>query len=304
MSYLIVGGNGFIGSYFVDEFVERNIKVRVFDREYERYRPPLNAVDYRISKTSNLSEFQEALIGVETVIYLASNSVPSTSNLDINQDVKSNLLPFLNCMNLMIKVGVKKIVYFSSGGAIYGIPRKNLIDENHPLDPISSYGIMKLTIEKYIHLYHRLYGIDSLIIRPSNPYGPRQGHLNAQGVISTFLNRIKMNAPITIYGNGNSFKDYIFITDLVRASMKLIMNKERGIYNIGSGKGESLNSIIEVIENVTGIKTKVVYDQERIYDVSKFVLDNSKCISAIGEFVNYSLDDGIKETWVSINKNK
>jgi len=297
MNVLIIGGNGFIGSHLIDHLLANDHKVRVFDISYEKFRGPLPNVDYRLSKLDNIPDLYEAMLGIDIVFHLASASVPSTSNVDQVADVNSNLIPTLNILNLMHRLGIPKIVYFSSGGAVYGNAEENLIGENVPLNPISSYGIVKLTIEHYIRLYNRLYNLNYLIVRPSNPYGPRQGHFIAQGVISTFLRKVAIGENLSVFGDGTATKDYIYIKDFVAILCGLIENNAEGVFNLGSGIGTSINAIIEKIALITGVDSEVTYTPQKSYDVSNFVLDISKSLNVIGTFNFTSIENGIGETW-------
>ncbi len=194
-------------------------------------------------------------------------------------------------------------MYFSSGGAIYGnsdfLP---LTEEDHK-NPVSSYGIIKATIEQYIKLYNKQNNLEYLIVRPSNPYGPRQGHFIAQGVIATFLRKAKNDEPFLIYGDGSSKKDYIFIDDFIEMMLQLVESDSQGIYNIGSGHGSSLNEIIAVINKITNKVNKVIYSESKNYDVNNFVLDISKLKSKLDKDIKLtSLEDGIKSTWDWIQK--
>jgi UDP-glucose 4-epimerase len=301
MNILVIGGNGFIGSHLVDILLINGHAVRVFDSVYERYRKPLSNVDYRISTLENIPELYEAMLGIDIIFHLASTSVPSTSNIDTVSDINKNLLPTLNILNLSVKLGIERIVYFSSGGAVYGIPVTTPINENHPIQPISSYGIIKATIENYLFLYHRLYNTKPLIIRPSNPFGPRQGHYMAQGVISTFLRKIKSREHITVFGDGNATKDYIYINDLIKQCYKLSFSDEVGVYNLGSGNGISINQIIKQISKTTGITPEVIYSDVKNFDVNHFVLDITKVSGILGTYPATSLEKGISETWNWIN---
>jgi len=297
MNILIIGGNGFIGSHLIDHLLFLKHRVRVFDVSHERFREPLQNVDYRLSRLDNIPELYEAMLGIDIIFHLASASVPSTSNLDQIGDVNSNLISTLNILNLMKRLSVKKIIYLSSGGAVYGNVDQNPINEDSPIKPISSYGIVKSTIEHYILLYNRLYNIDYLIVRPSNPYGPRQGHFIAQGVISTFLRKSANLESFSVFGDGSATKDYIYITDFVSLLWQLTEKDAQGIYNVGSGIGIDLNQIISCINSVTGIKNEVNYSIQKAYDVNNFVLDISKLKEVIGEINFTSLEEGIKNTW-------
>ncbi len=304
MNILVIGGNGFIGSHLIDYLLLKGHNVRVFDLYKERYREPLANVDYRISNLENIPDLYEALLGIDIVFHLASSSVPSTSNIDTISDINKNLIPTINILNLSLKLGIKKFIYFSSGGAVYGVPKTKLISEEHPLNPISSYGIVKASIEKYLLLYQRLYGLKPLIIRPSNPYGPRQGHFIAQGVISTFLRKSIMNEEITVFGDGNSAKDYIYIKDLIIMTYDLCFSEKDGIFNLGSGRGLSINQIIEQIKKTTSKNLDIKNVDKQIYDVDNFILDISKITDLLGTYQFTSLEYGISETWDWLNSIK
>jgi len=304
MNFLIIGGNGFIGSHIIDCLLRKNHKVRVFDMNYEKYRQPIKTVDYRISNLSEITDLWEALFDIDIVIHLACTSVPSTSNIDIQSDIDGNLKTTINLLKLVVRQGIKKFIFFSSGGAVYGHTENNPINENQQLNPISSYGILKSTIEHYIKLFNIQSNLDYLIIRPSNPFGPRQGHYNAQGVISTFLKKVYLKESLSIYGDGSSKKDYMFIDDFINLLYELIINDARGVFNIGSGTGTSLNDIIEIISNVTKTKLNVNYTDAKKYDVNNFVLDNSKIKEFLKiEKLDLSLKNGIESTWNWLKSN-
>jgi len=302
MNILVIGGNGFIGSHLIDHLLIKGHNVRVFDISYERYRKPLANVDYRISTLDNIPNLYEALLNIDVVFHLASSSVPSTSNIDTVSDIKTNLIPTLNILNLSVKLGIKRIIYYSSGGAVYGNPLTTVINEEHPLHPISSYGIVKATIEMYLSLYQRMYGLKPLVLRPSNPYGPRQGHFITQGVISTFLRKVQMNENITVFGDGNSTKDYIYIKDLIDLSYELSFSNEVGVFNLGSGKGTTINQIIDQIKDTTNKNFEIDNVDKQIYDVDHFVLDISKTTNLLGAYSFTSLKEGVSKTWNWLNQ--
>jgi len=297
MNVLVIGGNGFIGSHLIDCLVENNHSVRVFDHGHEKFRSPNPKIDYRIGDVREGTSLYEAMLNIDVVFHLASASVPSSSNLDIEMDITKNVFPTLAVLDNMVKLGIKKIVYFSSGGAIYGEAVELPLKETFALNPISSYGITKLAIENYIKLYNRNHSIDYLIIRPSNPYGPRQGHFLAQGVISTFLRKTNANEGITIYGDGCNKKDYIFVKDLVQYVYSLFFKSKSGIYNIGSGNSVSINKIVSLIEEITLKKSEIKFVESKNYDVKDFTLDVSKVKEAIEKEYNTDIKDGIEKTW-------
>lgn len=296
MNILLIGGNGFIGSHLIDVFMQNGHNVRIFDISMEKYRNAISNVDYRIHSIDDLTALYESMLNMDIIFHLASSSVPSTSNINPMIDVNGNLITSINILNTAAKANVKKIVYFSSGGAIYG-PTNGAIGEDSPLNPISSYGIIKSTIEKYFLLYSKLFNIETIIFRPSNPFGPRQGHIMSQGVISTFLRKIIDNKPITVFGNGKSAKDYIYIKDLAIICYHISISKKTGIYNVGTGIGTTLDQIIFLIKKVTNSNPKIEYEIVKDYDVPNFVLDISEIKRHIGNFHFTNLEEGIFETW-------
>lgn len=299
MNVLVIGGNGFIGSHLVDGLLRKNYNVRVFDIAHEKYRKPLQQVDYRISDLQHIPRLNDAMLDIDLVFHLASTTVPSTSGIDIISDIRNNIFPSIQLLDLCVRHKIEKFVFFSSGGAVYGNPEINPIPEDHKLSPVSSYGIIKATLENYIKLYKAQNDLDYLIIRPSNPYGPRQGHFNVQGVISTFLRKVYNEETLTIYGDGKAKKDYIYIEDFVEMALNLITKNVSGTFNVGSGIGTSINKIIDTIAIVTQKKTEVIFTESRSYDVQYFILDIQNLNHFIPQnFQLTTLEDGIKKYWV------
>ncbi len=298
MNALIIGGNGFIGSHLADCLIKNGHSVRIFDVNKEKFREPLINVDYRIASVESIADLYESLLNIDIVYHLASTSVPGSSNIDIISDLNSNLISTIQILNLLVKLNIKRIVFFSSGGAVYGnVGSYTAIHEEFNIKPVSSYGIVKATIENYLFLYQKLHGLNPLIIRPSNAYGPRQGHYMAQGVISTFLQKIKRDEKLTVFGDGLNIKDYIYITELVDISYQLSMKNLTGIFNVGSGIGTSLNKIIDIIKNITNKNPIVEYIDNKVYDVSNFVLDITKSKNECNWTPVISIEEGIEQTW-------
>lgn len=305
MNYLVLGGNGFIGSHLVDKFLVEGHSVRVFDKYEEHYRKPLTSVDYRYGDFGNRGLLMEALTDMVAVLHLISTTLPKTSNDDPAFDVQSNVIETLFLLEQCITRKIKKIIFISSGGTIYGKPSILLIPENSPADPKCSYGITKLTIEKYLALFNRLYGLEYTILRPSNVYGIRQNPEGIQGAISVFLGKVARGVPIQIWGDGNVVRDHIYIDDLVDAVSKAVKIKTPDrIFNIGSGKGVSLNEIIEVIYQVTKRDKTVEYQAKRIFDVPEIYLDVTRAHQQLNWSATMPLEDGIKRTWDFIQRLK
>jgi UDP-glucose 4-epimerase len=298
MNALILGGNGFIGSHLVDKLLQEGHRVRVFDKYEERFRKPLAGVDYRLGDFGNRGLLAEALEGVDVVYHLISTTLPKTSNDDPVFDVQSNVIEALFLMEQCVEKKVRKLVFISSGGTVYGRPATLPVSENHPADPECSYGITKLTIEKYLALYQHLHGLDYTVLRPSNPYGERQDPNGIQGAITVFLGRVAKGETIEIWGDGEVVRDYIFIDDLVegiyRASTERVASH---IFNVGSGAGQSLNDIVAVIRRVTGREARAEYKAKRTFDVPAIYLDISRAKKELSWAPVTSLESGIERTW-------
>lgn len=294
MRILVLGGTGFVGSHIVDALLDGGHVIKVIDRTLKHINKEFpQRIEYIQSDFSDSLVLLEALMGIDVVIHLVSSTVPGTSNLDPVADIQSNLVNSVNLFKAMQQAGVKRIIYFSSGGTVYGNPVQLPILESHPTHPISSYGIIKLAIENYLFMHQELYGLKPIILRLSNPYGPRQGHLGSQGVIGTFLRLIMQGLPIKIWGDGSIVRDYLYISDAVSACIAALNLEQGGIFNIGSGEGDSLLDIIKEIELCTRKSADVVFEPSREFDVKSVVLDASLAKEKFNWEPKYSLRQGI-----------
>lgn len=306
MNCLVLGGNGFIGSHLVDQLLAEGHTVRVFDKYAEYYRKPLPAVDYQYGDFGNRGLLMEALTGIDVVFHLISTTLPKTSNDDPAFDVQSNVVETVFLLEQCMARQVKKIIFISSGGTVYGKPSTLPIPENSPTDPECSYGITKLAIEKYLYLFWYLHGLDYTILRLANAYGERQRPTATQGAIPVFLERAMRNDEIVVWGNGSVVRDYIHVKDIAHALLKaLTYSGENKIFNIGSGQGHSLNEVIDVIEKVTGQALRVKYADARSFDVPINVLDISSARDYLQWEPTVSLFEGITRmhTWI-LRENK
>jgi UDP-glucose 4-epimerase len=298
MNVLVLGGNGFIGSHLVDKLLAEGHSVRVFDKNKEHYRNALPDVDYHLGEFGNRGLLLEALYGIDVVFHLISTTLPKTSNDDPVFDVQSNVIETLFLFEQCVVKNIKKIIFASSGGTVYGIPQSVPVLESSPTDPICSYGISKLAIEKYLFLFKQLHNLDFVIIRPSNPFGSRQNPYGIQGAIPVFLRKIFRKETIQIWGTGDVVRDFIYIEDLVEAFYSsMISNTTSNIFNIGSGKGHSLNNLLNVMSSVIGIDLSVTYTKSRTYDVPEIYLDITRAKKELNWEPHVSLEEGIKLTW-------
>jgi UDP-glucose 4-epimerase len=272
--------------------------VRVYDRQPEYYRKPIGGVDYRLHDFGNRAALSDALRNVDMVFHLICTTVPKTSNDDPVFDVMSNVLETIFLLEQCVQKRVKKIIFLSSGGAVYGRQISVPVAEGSPKHPISSYGITKLTIEKYLYLFHHLYGLKSVVIRPSNPYGERQNPLGEQGVIAVFLGKIAKGLSIDIWGDGNVIKDYIYIGDLISGICKAAFtDTEHHIFNMGSGIGHSINDVVRIMNEKVDHPISVNYLTEGMFDVTRIFLDITRAKEELRWKPAVSLEDGIRRTW-------
>ena len=297
MRTLLVGGNGFIGSHVKDILLQRGHSVRVLDPLPEKYRPPLPDVDYRSGFSADPSALAEALAGVDAVVYLASSTVPSTSNADAPWDISSNLVPLVATLDAMVRAGVSRIVYFSSGGTAYGVTGDQPVAEDQPLDPICSYGIVKVASEKYLGMYRHLHGISPLILRPSNPLGPRQSHYGVQGFVGTTLLRLLRDEPVEIWGDGSVVRDYLYVADLALGAVLGAETEACGAVNIGSGEGRSLLQILDTLSAVTDVVPQVRFLPGRVFDVPHLVLAVERAREVLGWMPTTPFQEGVAAHW-------
>jgi UDP-glucose 4-epimerase len=301
MRCLVLGGAGFIGSHLVDALLEQGHEVRVFDLPNVNTRNLVHCED-RIEFCGgdfyNEKELAPALKGVDTVVHLVCATLPGSSNENPAYDVECNVVGSLNLLEEAVRSGVKKVIFASSGGTVYGIPTVLPIPETHETNPICSYGITKLTIEKYLGLYHHLKKLDYVVLRFGNPYGPRQKTDSSQGAIAVFLGRLLGKKPITIWGDGSAARDYFHISDLVAAFVRVIqMDTKSKIYNISGGRAYSLNEILTVLREVTGEDARVEYVEGRKLDVPINCLDIRRARQELGWSPRIEIRAGVADLW-------
>lgn len=272
--------------------------MRILDKFKERFREPIDDVEYHYGDFGNRGVLDDAMIGIEVVFHLISSTIPQTSNQDPTFDVISNIGETLYLLDRCVERGISKIVFISSGGTVYGNPLSLPVPENAQTAPICSYGITKLTIEQYLYLYHHLYGLEYTVVRPANPYGARQNPESIQGAVTVFLASLCKNQEIEIWGDGEVVRDFLFIDDLVDALYKssMIATPSR-VFNVGSGSGISLNNMIQLMEKVTGYSAKVCYHQARSLDVQKIWLDINRAEKELLWSPQTPLAEGIMKTW-------
>lgn len=298
---LLFGGYGFIATNvlkYIDAHYKERYDVIVFDRIA---RHP-HGVDFECVKASYAGDFSdetqvEELFKthkIDLVLHFLSNTVPATSN-NSQYDVETNLIPTLKLLGIMDRYDVRDIVYLSSGGAIYGDYLNKVHNEEDAVYPKSSYGVVKLAIEKYLLSYSELYGFKTLILRLSNPFG-RYHYNDRQGIINIAIRKALANESLQIWGDGNGIKDYIFIDDICEIIMKLIDGGvHTDVYNVASGMSLSVNDIVAAIGKVLPT-LKYEYVKALNIDVQSFELDINKLRHKLGGFRMTPFEDALKET--------
>ena len=295
---LVLGGRGFIGAHLVDALLARGHFVRCFDRPHVA---PLGEAHlanpkFELYEGDLVSEADvtEALAGCEVCFHLVSTTLPKSSNADPVFDVESNVLGTVRLLTHAIKSGLKKIIFVSSGGTVYGVPTALPISETHPTDPVCSYGISKLAIEKYLGLYKQLHGLDYTVLRLANPYGERQRTHASQGAVAVFLGKVLRGELVEIWGDGSVVRDYIHIADVVEALlMALERTSSEHVFNIGAGQGHSLNEVLAAVEKVTGRQATRRYLPGRTFDVPTSVLSIARAEQSLGWSPKVSFEQGL-----------
>jgi UDP-glucose 4-epimerase len=301
MKAVVIGGNGFIGTHLIEFLIRDGVAVRAFDRYPSQFVQPKKEVEYVIGDLGNHGALSEIVEDADWVFHLAYTTIPKTSNEDPEYDVRSNLIDAVQLLQSCKDAGVKKVVFVSSGGTIYGVPQTVPILETHPTDPICSYGITKLAIEKYLHLFFHLYGLEYAITRISNPYGEGQNPNAKQGAIGVFLGKVARGEAIEIWGTGEVVRDYLHIDDAANALIKAARYKPATdgprIFNIGSGQGHSLNEIVAEIKAVVDREVIVEHKPPRSLDVQANVLDTTLAHTHLDWKPTIDLTTGIARAW-------
>ncbi len=298
---LVMGGAGFIGSHLVEALLREGHEVTVFDKtgidqsNLEGVAGDITVIEGDFLDGNILKELPQ---GMDNVFHLISTTLPATSNKSPVYDVASNLEPSVKLIESCVKAKIKKFYFISSGGTVYGVPEQIPIPESHPTNPINSYAITKLSVEKYLHLYHHLHGLDYVILRVANPFGPRQPYDKPQGIIAVWMYKILQGLPVEVWGDGKQLRDYIYIDDTVSAFMSLVKaEKSSRIYNFGSGEGTSVLDIIDSLKDVVDGDFEVQFKDAVPSDVPANVLDISLAQSELGWKPKTDFREGMKQTW-------
>jgi len=305
MKCVVLGGAGFIGSHLAERLLAAGHAVRIFDK-YDRGSATWAAgnrdIEWVRGDFLDPGDVRGAIGGCQAAFHLVSTTLPQSSNEDPAADVASNVIGTIRLLEAWRREGGGKFVFVSSGGTVYGVPRTVPISEEHPTHPITSYGITKLTVEKYLQLYRVLHGLDYCVLRLANPFGERQRVASGQGAVTAFLHRAHRGEPIEIWGDGSVVRDYLYVGDVADALARAL--DYRGghrIINIGAGVGRDLNQVLVAIENVLGRPVIRRYLRARKFDVPANVLDIRLARTELGWQPATAFEDALRRTlrWIA-----
>lgn len=298
MKILVTGGAGFIGSQVADAFINEGHDVVIADdlsTGFEKNINPkarffkVNICDHGIQHIFESERF-------DVVNHHAAQIDVRKSVADPKFDAHTNIIGTINLLENCVKTSVKKFMFASTGGAIYGEQEYFPADENHPQSPLSPYGISKLAIEKYLYYYFIQHGLQFTILRYANIYGPRQNPFGEAGVVAIFVSKLLKNEQPVINGDGKQTRDYVFVQDAVKANLLNLINGESNIFNVGTGIETSVNHLFSELIKITGSKMKEKHGSAAPGEQQRSVISSVKIYKKTGWKPSTSIQDGLKKT--------
>lgn len=310
MKSVLIGGAGFVGAHLSRLLAERGREVIVYDRQRpprERQWPGVAFVTGDLATALGRpgsvpdTQLDHALAGADVVHLLAWGYLPATSNQHMAASIRDNIEGYVALLARCVQAKVGRVIFYSSGGTIYGSPHILPIPESHPAQPYTAHAINKVAVEMYLSLFHRRHGLDFVVLRPGNPFGPFQNPEKPQGVIPAFLYRLRDGLPVEVWGDGEVVRDYFYVEDLAGAALLAEETSHVGeIFNIACGEGRSLNQIIDALSAVVGGPIPVQWRPARGTDVPVNILDIAKARRLLGWEPTISFEEGLARTWREI----
>ncbi|MGH7207475.1 MAG: SDR family oxidoreductase [Nitrospiraceae bacterium] len=298
MKVLVTGGAGFIGSHLVDRLIQEGHEVVVVDNLLTGKRRNLNK-EARFYKQDIQSSRLERVFNRERpllVMHLAAQVDLRRSVQDPIFDAQVNILGTLNLLEQAVKYGTRKVIFASSGGAIYGEQDVFPAPESHPIRPLSPYGISKLNGEQYLAYYQRVSGIQHVILRYSNVYGPRQDPEGEAGVVAIFTGKMLAGEQPIINGNGRQTRDFVFVDDVVEANLAVIGKEVQGVYNVGTAEETSINDLFRLLVELTNAGCKELHGPAKKGEQARSVVDISRLRQELGWEPKVPLREGLRRT--------
>jgi UDP-glucose 4-epimerase len=302
MKILVTGGAGFIGSNVVDAYVEAGHQVLVVDdlsagkRENVNPAAKLHEVDITSVEFARLVTNERP----EVINHHAAQTSVRHSVGDPLDDCRRNILGSLNVIEAARQAGVHKLIYISSGGAVYGEPTTLPCPEDHQIMPDSPYGASKHAPEHYLDIYSRLYGLRYTVLRYGNVYGPRQDPFGEAGVIAIFTAQMLAGQPVTINGSGEQERDFVYVGDVVRANLHALESGDGQAFNIGSGEGTTVNQIFSLLKDATGYERDAIHAAAKAGETFRIFLDIARAANVLDWSPQVSLRDGLNQTVESL----
>jgi UDP-glucose 4-epimerase len=298
MRILVTGGAGFIGSHLVDRLIEEGHQVAIVDDLSTGKKKNLNAKAefYKLDIISPKVERVFQKERPEAVFHFAAQMDVRRSVKDPIFDGQVNILGTVNLLEQAVKVGTKRMIFASSGGAIYGEQEQFPATEAHPTHPVSPYGISKLAAEHYLYYYGKTYGLQWTSLRFGNVFGPRQDPFGEAGVVAIFTLKLLQNEQPVINGTGKQTRDYIAVDDVVEANMAVLNSAVNDTFNVGTGRETSVNQLFRLLAEAVGSPIKERYGPERRGEQLRSCLDATKLTKALDWEPRLSLADGLKRT--------
>ena len=298
MKILVTGGAGFIGSHVADAFIDQGHEVVIVDNlsmgRMENINPRAKFVKMNIQDAEIVELFEKEKFDV--VNHHAAQMDVRLSVADPIFDANNNILGTINLLQAAVKNGVKKFMFISSGGAIYGEHDYFPADEEHPTRPLSPYGITKLTGEKYIHFYHHVYDLNFVILRYANIYGPRQSPTGEAGVVAIFSSRMLNGEQATVNGDGLQTRDYVFVGDVVNANLKALDYDSNDYFNIATGIETDVNELFHQLNHLTNANAKDIHGPAQPGEQLRSVLNIQKAKKLLNWIPQVSLNEGLAQT--------
>ncbi|MEP4533556.1 MAG: NAD-dependent epimerase/dehydratase family protein [Cyclobacteriaceae bacterium] len=295
MSVVIVGGAGFIGRHLVAMLGSKGYDLKIIVKVGTDLEHISNDYSYYPVGLDSRDELSQIIDKGDTIVQLAWNTVPSLNSRGLGYDISENIPDNLSLLEVAREKEVANFIFISSGGTVYGEPQYLPIDEDHPTNPISAYGLSKLMVEKFVQMYGTLHGLKYTILRVSNAYGDHYRVDKPQGVIGHWVESLKRTNSIMLIGEGSNLRDYVHVIDVCEAIEAVIRcEANNGIYNVSTEKGVSLDQILEFLNSFVQNEIKVLRKPSRQYDVSENVLQSQKIADAYGWRAKIDFPIGLK----------
>lgn len=296
----IYGANGFIGRHLIDRLKLSGRPLRAVSRQFDPgfRRQHEDEIEFATCDLRDSDATTATLQGVETVVQLISTSTPAQQNHHAVADIRENVIPHVDFLQAAVDAGVRRYIFLSSGGTVYGAGAETPTREDAPTNPISSHALTKLTIEKYLQMHGHVDQLDYVILRVANPFGPGQTFRKGQGLIPAVLALHRNNQPVRIMGDGGMRRDFIYIDDLIDAVDAVVRRDDvrQTIINLGSGESRSVLEVIEAIEGLLGVRFKREYVEMRSTDVDISVLNIDRARELLGWAPRTGFHDGLLRT--------